>query len=210
MKRKNYIVNVLAIAVLLLVGCAPAGGDSKLAEPLPVKVKVTALTSLAENCAGIFVGHALDRTTTVPSGEQVRNFEANGCGVTINDLDNDGDAGPNTILWNEGGLDFRAERMEVGDTCSVAIMDLYGDSWLDILLTRTGSAPNYWHNDGTSQPGGRGFTQLPLLAMGKPLYAANWGDLDADGDLDMVGATHDAGLLDDFVIDFLMSGNAGV
>ena len=220
MKRETRICNLLAIAAvaLLLAACSPDGGDARPAESLPVQVKVMPLAGAAENCAGVFVGHALDHTTTVPGGEQVRNFEANGSGVAINDLDNDGDldivlgnhAGPNTILWNEGGLDFRAERMEVGDTRSVAIVDLDGDGWQDILLTRTGSAPNYWHNEPASEAGRRSFTQLLLPAVGRPLYAANWGDLDADGDLDLVGATYDAGLLDQFGVDFLMSGNAGV
>jgi hypothetical protein len=89
------------------------------------------------------VEHVLDHTTTVPSGDQVRNFEANGSGVAINDLDNDGDldivlgnhAGRNTILWNEGGLSFTSERMDVGDTRTVNIADLDADGWLDILLT---------------------------------------------------------------------------
>jgi uncharacterized protein YuzB (UPF0349 family) len=220
MKRENRVANVLAVALvaLLLAACATSGGESKPRESLPVAAEVTPLEDTAENCAGTFVAHTLDHTTTVPGGDQVRNFEANGSGVAINDLDNDGDldivlgnhAASNTILWNEGGLDYRVERMEVGDTRSVAIVDLDGDGWLDILLTRTGSAPNYWHNDGADQPGRRTFTQHPLPAVGKPLYAANWGDLDGDGDLDMVGATYDAGLLDDFGVDFLMSGNAGV
>jgi len=219
MKQENCVVNVLVLAVslLLLASCARSGGDSRPGEPLPVEVNAVPLADAAEKCAGRFVEHTLDHTTTVPGGEQVRNFEANGSGVAINDLDNDGDldivlgnhAGQNTILWNEGGLEFRVERMEVGDTRSVAIVDLDGDGWEDILLTRTGSAPNYWHNDVASQAGGRGFTQLPLSTVGRPLYAVNWGDLDADGDLDMVGATYDAGLLDEFGIDFLMSGDAG-
>ena len=211
MKRETRAVNLLAIAVvaLLLAGCSSNGGHAKPAELLPAQVKVTPLAGAAEDCAGVFVGHALDHTTTVPGGEQVRNFEANGSGVAINDLDNDGDldivlgnhAGPNTILWNGGGLDFRAEHMEVGDTRSVAIVDLDGDGWQDILLTRTGSAPNYWHNGAASEAGRRSFTQFLLPAVGRPLYAANWGDLDADGDLDLVGATYDAGLLDQFGVD---------
>src|SRR5262245_59165820 len=65
--------------------------------------------------SGAFVTHELDHTTTVPGGDAVQMFEANGSGVAVNDLNNDGlldivlgnHAGQNTILWNEGNLSFR-------------------------------------------------------------------------------------------------------
>ncbi|MFN8371389.1 MAG: VCBS repeat-containing protein [Anaerolineae bacterium] len=157
--------------------------------------------------------HELDHTTTVPGGSQVRMFEANGSAVGINDLDNDGDldivlanhAGMNTILWNDGGLSFRSERLTHGDSRAVTLIDLDADGWQDMVFSRTATAPSYWHNDGSGH-----FTQETLAGIGVPLYAINWADLDGDGDLDLVGATYDASLLVDYGSDFLMNGSGGV
>ncbi len=180
---------------------------------VPVTVETTRMAGTERPCTGSFTTHVLDHITTVPGGENVRHFEANGGGVAINDLDNDGDldmvlanhAAPNTILWNDGGLNFRVQRMAVGDSRGVNIVDIDGDGWLDILLTRTRSAPNYWHNEGGGQ-----FDLRELPNVSKPLYTTNWADLDGDHDLDLVGATYDAGLLTDFGVEFLMSGYGGV
>jgi hypothetical protein len=210
-QAKPALWTSLLLCALLLAACASQEA-AKPEDALPVQVEFRPLTSATEDCSGAFVGHTLDHTTTVPGGDQVRNFEANGSGLAINDLDGDGDldivlgnhAGLNTILWNEGELNFRTVRMEVGDTRTVNTVDLDGDGRLDILLTRTATAPNYWHNDGDGQ-----FSQTTLSHMSRPLYAINWGDLDGDGDLDLAGATYDAGLLEDFGTEFLMSGNAG-
>lgn len=169
--------------------------------------------SSSSACSGRFVRHELDHETTVPGGQRVRMFEANGGGVGINDLDNDGDldivlanhSGMNTILWNEGGLNFRTERMIHGDTRAVSIVDVDGDDHLDMVFSRTRSAPTYWHNDGDGQ-----FTRQFLSGVGQSLYAINWGDVDHDGDLDLVGATYDASLLTDYGQSFLTSGNGGV
>src|SRR5262249_24523516 len=114
-------------------------------------------------------------------------------------------AGMNTILWNEGNLNFRTERMMHGDSRAVTIVDVDGDGLLDIVFSRTKSAPTYWHNVGNGH-----FNREFLSALGKPLYVMNWGDLDNDTDLDLVGATYDASLLTDYGQEFLSSGNAGV
>ena len=189
---------------LLLVLSSPVSGQTAISTPYPQ-------TNIA--CSGQFVPHTLDHTTTVPGGETVRMFEANGSGLAINDLDDDGDldmvlgnhAGLNTILWNEGGLDFRSEHMPIGDTRAVNLVDLDGDGRLDILLTRTASAPNYYHNLGD------GAFELEVLpGVTKPFYAMSFGDLDGDLDLDLVGGTYDAGLLTDRGQSFLESGDAGV
>jgi len=164
-------------------------------------------------CSGHFVAHDLDHITTVPGGNRIRMFEANGGGIAVNDLNNDGlldivltnQAGMNTILWNEGNLHFRTERMAHGDSRAVTTIDVDGDGLLDIVFSRTKTAPTYWHNEGSGQ-----FLREFLPGVGKPVYAINWADLDQDGDLDLVGATYDASLLTDYGQDFLLSGNGGV
>jgi len=164
-------------------------------------------------CSETFVTHTLDHTTTSPRGDIVQQFEANGSGVAINDLDNDGDldivlanhADMNTILWNEGNLNFRTERLTHGDSRAVVIIDVDGDGWNDLFFTRTASAPSYWHNLGDGQ-----FEHEFLPNIAEPLYSVAWGDLDADGDLDFVGGTYDAALLDAFGQEFLLNSGAGI
>lgn len=167
----------------------------------------------AQACSGAFVSHELDHITTVPSGDIVQAFEANGSGVAVNDLNNDGlldivlgnHAGQNTILWNEGNLTFRTSHLAVGDTRAVTLIDYNLDGWIDIFITRTESAPNLWLNQGDET-----FEQEIINSLSEPLYTINWGDLDGDGDLDLVGGTYDAGLLNSFGQEFLANGRAGV
>ena len=177
-----------------------------------IAVEIIVLTE-SDACSGTFVTYELDHITTVPSGDTVQMFEANGSGVAVNDLNNDGlldivlgnHAGQNTILWNEGNLRFRTSHLPVGDTRAVTLIDYNLDGWLDIFITRTTSAPNLWLNQGDET-----FEQEIINTISEPLYAISWGDLDNDGDLDLVGGTYDAGLLTRFGQEFLLSGRGGV
>lgn len=184
-----------------------------LAQDFVIETQVIPLSDNTSECSGAFVAHSLDHTTTTPNGEIVRQFEANGSGVATNDLDNDGDldivlanhAGMNTILWNEGNLNFRTEQLSHGDSRAVMIVDIDGDGWQDILFTRTTSSVSYWHNMG------RGKFVLEILPnISEPLYSIALADLDNDGDLDLVGATYDAALLDAFGQEFLLNKRGGV
>ncbi len=206
-RQFQFLVMIIVfVVVLIYVPTAVSSGQH-----VDIDVETTPFTKSV--CSGQFIAHDLDHVTTVPSGNRVRMFEANGGGVAINDLNNDGQldivltdhAGMNTILWNTGDLQFRTERLSHGDSRAVTIIDLDGDGLLDIVFSRTKTAPTYWHNVGGGQ-----FLREFLAGVGKPVYAINWADLDSDGDLDLVGATYDAGLLTDFGQEFLMSGNAGV
>ncbi len=178
-----------------------------------IKLQKTETALKPSQCSGQFEAHTLEHETTVAGGQNVRMFEANGGGLALGDLNNDGlidivlanQAGKNTILWNQAGLSFKAESMEIGDTRAVMILDLDADGWQDIVLSRQTSAPNFWKNQGDGN-----FTLELLPNISKPLYTINWADLDQDGDLDMVGATYDAALLNAFGNEFLNSGNAGV
>ena len=113
----------LAVLALTVFSSAASATPSRAeAGDVPIRIATTPLNAPAEPCTDSFVATPLDHITTVP-GDTVDHFEANGAGVAIGDLDNDGDqdvvlanhAGPNTILWNEGGLRFRTERMDHGD-----------------------------------------------------------------------------------------------
>ncbi|MEZ4769803.1 MAG: VCBS repeat-containing protein [Caldilineales bacterium] len=175
-----------------------------------------ALSEPAAPCAGAFVVRDLDHFTAV-AGPTVDQFEANGSGLAIGDLDDDGDldivlgndAGPNSILWNEGGLQFSVQRMPHGDTRAVNLVDVDGDGLLDIVFTRRLGGLAYWRNTGAAARAHR-FVRETLPGVAHPAYALAWADLDGDGDLDLVTGSYDAGLLSDLGNSFLISGRGGI
>ncbi|HET9224524.1 MAG TPA: CRTAC1 family protein [Roseiflexaceae bacterium] len=193
---------VLLVALLALAGC----GGASLTQPTqssPPETQFSALVRAlapAQTCTNTFIAHTLDHTTI--AGEKVVPlFESNGSGLAIGDLDADGDQDivlanlrePNTILWNQGSLAFRTQRLSHGESRAASIVDVDGDGRLDIVFTRHSAKPTYWHN--TGMQGDARFVQGDLPDVNNPFYSINWGDLDADGDLDLVAGSYDTELL---------------
>ncbi|MBP7961986.1 MAG: CRTAC1 family protein [Caldilineaceae bacterium] len=214
---RTALTGLLAAALFLSAcGQAVSPTDDLAAPPAPVTVTRLPLAMDSAACTDTFLPKDLDHITTTADGV-IRAFESNGAGVAAGDLDDDGDldlvlgshAGPDTILWNEGGLGFRKESFGPGLTRSVAVVDVDGDGGLDIVLTRHSGAVNLWRNLGPDAAGPR-FAPAFLSGVGSPAYAQDWADLDLDGDLDLVTASYDAALLNDLGNSFLMGGGGGV
>ena len=206
-----------------------------LPKPGTVRVWSEKLTKQNPSCTAGFITHILDHYTSV-EGDTVDQFEANGAGVALGDLDGDSDldvvlanhAGSNTILWNQVvqnmdyGLfpNFQSERMPFGDTRAVNLVDVDADGWLDIVMTRRAGAFNYFRNTSMSGLFGRfkgtenqkefRFVQEVIPGIAKPAYTMGWSDIDLDGDLDLVTGSYDASLLVDLGNDFLLGNGAGV
>lgn len=216
--RRVIIIWVAGLWLLFntLTGCQanlPAfPAEQALAAPsIPGSVLMTPLTT-PTTCTDRFVDHPLDHFTTTANGV-VRMFAANGAGLAVNDLDNDGDldlvlgseSGPNAILWNEGALTFSKTELSSGPTRAITIVDVDGNGWRDLVLTTNTGVLNYWRNQGR-----RTFAKEVLPGVANPAYVINWGDLDNDGDLDLVTASYDAGFLTDRGNDYLLQGQGGV
>jgi hypothetical protein len=150
-------------------------------------------------------------------------FDSNGAGLAIGDLDNDGDQdivlanlkGPSAVFWNEGALTFRKQEFPRGNSRAAAVVDVDGDGWLDIVFTQRLGALSHWRNTGKEKAAGvsslsERFVEQPLSGVLNPAYAMAWGDLDRDGDLDLVTGSYDAELEKELRDSFLFGGGAGV
>lgn len=214
-QRKWFVVVALCTVLLGNIFFWPRSSPRAPlpSDPLqPITVERRAFSVTQPPCRARFLAHDLDHLTTTADGV-IRAFAANGAGLAINDLDNDGaldlvlgaEAGANTILWNDGALAFTKTTVGEGPIRAVSVIDFDGDGRRDLVLTTNRGAVQYWHNDGQRQ-----FAQRVLPGVAAPAYALAWGDLDQDGDLDLVTASYDAGFLNEIGNEYLLRNDGGV
>lgn len=217
---RSYLTALL-VAAAMLAGCAEFGPSElqelheRLGLSAPnISLSIHGLASqpaaeeaggrASARCSGHFVEHTLPHVTGT-AFERVTYFTSNGAGLAVGDLDNDGDEdfvlanllGPNQIFWNEGDWQFRPQLLLDGSLRGVALVDVDGDGWLDITATSRSGVFLSWRNNG-GEDGAAQFTeeQEPGRLQGVIgfAYSLQWGDLDLDGDLDLVTASYDASL----------------
>lgn len=199
------LLRSLTMTLIMLLGM--------ITEAQEANVVINSTPHHDSECSAAFVRHVLPHTTTV-TDLPVRMFESNGSGLGINDLNNDGLLdivlanldGEESILLNEGGLRFQREPLDIpGRTRAVALVDVDGDSWQDIVVTTQRGTPLWYRNRGSAS-----FVRTPLPGVTNLAYALNWGDPDADGDLDLVTGSYDAELQQILSNNFLFGSNYGV
>ena len=192
----------IAVAARAAVFLAACGGGYAQAPVVPVDVSAQPFAPSAGACTGAFVAHPLPHITR-SNQEELVFFVANGAGVALADLDGDnridivlaGMHVPPSVFWNQGGLEFRKERLDIDGSRAVNAVDVEGDGRLDLVFTHAGNRPSLWRLDtGLTPPAFRQVPPRQFIGRYNP-YSIAWADLDDDTDLDMVGASYNAELM---------------
>ena len=193
------------LALLLAAAWLGALCTAPPALPAETAVTVSSRPLLADPrpCTGRFDVQPLPHYTRGPD-EFISFFESNGAGVALADLDDDGRIdivfaglhGPTSLIWNEGDLFFRRADLPAPLTRAVNAVDVDGDGRLDLVFTHSGGLPSWWRSESDGSGARPDFVRMEddRFRAWFPAYAIAWADLDADGDLDLVGASYDAEL----------------
>ncbi len=208
-------IGIWALLGVLLLSACQIDNSSNGVETEGVAVSMKTAVYNEQQCAGKFVSHELNHITR-NAIEPIDMYDSNGAGLAINDLDNDGDldivlanlAGENAIFWNEGGLQFNREPFPHGTSRAVSILDLNNDGFNDIVFTMRVGDPLLWQH--TGETSGFPFEQSAIPGVDEFAYAINWGDLDQDGDLDIVTGSYDTSLEKELRDSFMFGPGAGV
>jgi len=118
----------------------------------------------------------------------------NGSGLALGDVDGDGKpdvlfgglGGTAELFRNLGDWHFSSMTTDAGldwagaDVTGVALVDLDGDGFLDVVANSIGRGTLLWSNDGRGH-----FTRRAVLNPGRAGMSLAIADLDGDGDLDL-------------------------
>ncbi len=189
---------LLMATVLTLAACTPAVPPQ---QPQPAQALTKATVTViplqaAAPCTGAFIQHDLPFANGARIRE-MRTYASNGSGLAIADLDNDNDLdlifasidGPSAVLWNEGTLQFTEQELDDVNTRAASSVDVDGDGNLDLVFTHRTGGISYWRNTGN-----RNFAQAKLHNVEAFAYSLAWGDLNGDGQLDLVTGSYKAEL----------------